>query len=186
MCITLPLRTQFSAAAHAISELDVNNGLGDRYEAYHLLFQSLSYFEAIVELYTLYTVPIVTENPLLDYRHDHGNNGTQTRIEPLVKQTGKFIFKVFSLFLFLLGSICFFILLVETASGQIQWLIVVFHRASIVIQPQLGVLAENENTSAVCYYKSALIEKTELAKRPRMGFFFIVVVIQRNEDDGRP
>jgi hypothetical protein len=71
---------------HAISELDVNNGLGDRYEAYHLLFKAFLYFDAIVELYSVR----FRLKPKIRcyYRHNHrdGTKKKQTRIEPLVKR----------------------------------------------------------------------------------------------------
>ncbi len=141
----------------------------------HIIFFSklFLYFEAIVELYSVR----FRLKPKIRcyYRHNHRNNGTKkkrTRIEPLVKRkrensSSKFL------------SLSFFDLALFVS--LFSWLRL--HRASntmancgfpqhLVIQPQLGVLTENENTSAVCYYKSALIEnrkETELAKGPRLG-----------------
>ena len=140
----------------------------------HIIFFSklFLYFDAIVELYSVR----FRLKPKIRcyYRQNHRNNGTKkkrTRIEPLVKRkwensSSKFLYLSFFLtwlylFLYSPGWDCIANTMDNCSFPQ-----------HLVIQPQFGVLTENENTSAVCYYKSALIENrkgTELAKGPRLG-----------------
>lgn len=92
-----------------------------------------------------------------------------------MKQTENSSSKFLFLFLDLVQSLVASFILSDSrcwdCRGQTQWLIVVFH----CIYPQLGVLRENENTSALCYYKSTSNREkkgVKLAKGANdLGFF---------------
>lgn len=133
MCFTLP-DSILRRKEHVISELEITNGLGDRYEPIIFLFFFFFLFTFTLKILLHCSQCVVrgfqlkAKFPLWHHRRNWNANRTQSRMWPKTNENSSSKFLAF--LSLILDFISFFLSFnsqngLEIA-GQIQWLIVVF------------------------------------------------------------